>query len=198
MQSCNYSLSKHSTASAKNTNVFLFSILLYSMISLIITMLSIVDLCFLPVVCISDILLCLVLLFFFFFYFLHLLWTQYLLKIVPSDFCLAPHHFLFYQLILLWLVATIIFSCSILRYNISRLFITSSPSSIHHSAFHPTLSPAFIFFIVDIAFLTIINVIFSLLLSFFLFHYTFKLFLHSFFCNCLPMFSGFLVVRSCL
>ena len=92
MQSCKHSLSKHLTASAKNIAssqlVLLFSILLCSMIALTITMLSIIDLCFLPAVCISDILLCLVS--FCFFLLFHTPQTQYLLKIIPSDFCLAP------------------------------------------------------------------------------------------------------------
>ena len=46
MQSCNHSLSKHFTASAKNIYVFLFSILLCSMITLTISMLNNVNLCF--------------------------------------------------------------------------------------------------------------------------------------------------------
>ena len=37
------------------------------------------------------------------------------------------------------------------------LFIILSPPSINHSAFHPTLSPAFLFFIVHIAFLTVLS-----------------------------------------
>ena len=36
----------------------------------------------------------------------------------------------------------IIFFCSVLLYSISRLFIVLSPSSINHSAFHPTLNSA--------------------------------------------------------
>ena len=84
--------------------IYVFLSLFSSMIALTITMLSIVDLCFLLAACIFDILLCIVsfcvFLGGFFSYTLHIIFTK---NIKPSDFCLVAHYLFFYcELLLLF------------------------------------------------------------------------------------------------
>ena len=105
--------------------VFLYSILLCSMITLNITMLSIFNLSFLPDVCISDILLCIVSfhVFFIFSYTLDIIITKKTLW-----FLLIFSIFLSSILLITCCHCSgIIFSGSIIFYSISRLFMVSSP-----------------------------------------------------------------------
>ena len=150
------------------------------MIPLNITMLSIFNLSFLPDVCISDILLYIVSfhVFFIFSYTLDIIITKKTLW-----FLLIFSIFLSSILLITCCHCSgIIFSGSIIFYSISRLFMVSSPlllTILLSILLYLQLS----IIVVDIAFLTMLNVIFLFYCQF-LFH-TFKLFFHLLFCNCL-------------
>ena len=163
--------------------MFLFSIILCSVIVLTTTMLSIVDLCFLPAVYISDILLritsfCVFLIFSYIFDTIFtknkLLWLL-----------LSSSPFPFYQLILLCLAATVTFSCSILLYSTSRFFIISSPPSIKQFCSSSYFISFFPFCHCWYCLLDHAKCYFFSSNVSFLFHYTFKHFLDSLFWNCL-------------
>ena len=132
------------------------------MMVFIIIRLSIADLSFLPAACISDILLL-------FFSFCVILTNSYTFDIMFTKniplwlslmLVLLPP--LYILLIVVCLHCTIVLcSLSVLLNRILRLLTISSSPSFNHSALHPNLSIALLFFSLAIAFLTISLVILS-------------------------------------
>ena len=153
--------------------MFLFSIILCSVIVLTTTMLSIADLCFLPAVCISDILLCIIsfCVFFIFSYTFDTIFT----KNKPLWLLLSSSQFPFYQLILLCLAGTVTFSALFYCIVYQDFLSFHLPLLLCNSAPHPTLSPSFLFFChCWYCFLDHAKCYFFSSNVSFLFHYTFK------------------------
>ena len=145
-------------------NVLSFWALWFSMMVFInIIKSSIADLSFLPAVCIFDILL----LFFSFCVFLtssstfDIMFTRNILLWLSLMLALLPPLYILLTVVCLHFVSV---SCSLsILLNIILRFLTISyPPSFNHSALHPNLSLALLFFSLAIAFLTISWVIISI------------------------------------